>query len=182
MTITLDGTLGITNTGTLQVGGVATNLYPLVSGTAQTAPQVSPLLFPNAIPSWAKRVTIMFSGVSTNGLNDIQIQLGTGATPTIVNSGYLGTCSNVSTATQAVYAAAFRVAVATTAAQNYHGIVTLVNVSGNTWAQQGMLYRSEAVGGSTSAGSVTLPAALTAIQVISATDTFDAGTINIMWE
>lgn len=62
-------------------------LAPIVSGTAQASTSGTSIDF-TGIPSWVKRITVMFQGVSTNGSNDIQIQLGTSSGFTI--SGYLG--------------------------------------------------------------------------------------------
>jgi hypothetical protein len=41
----------------------------------------------SGIPSWARRVTLLLYGVSTNGASDILVQLGSSATP--LSSGYI---------------------------------------------------------------------------------------------
>ena len=70
------------------VNGTAGNV-PLVSGTSQASTSGTSIDF-TSIPSWVKRITVMFNGVSTNGTSNLQIQLGTGATPTYTVTGYLG--------------------------------------------------------------------------------------------
>jgi hypothetical protein len=60
-------------------------LYPLVSDTAKSATGTSVDF--TGIPSWAKRVTVMFSGVSTNGASVPLIQLGTSSG--VENTGYV---------------------------------------------------------------------------------------------
>ena len=57
----------------------------IVSGTAQNSTSGTSIDF-TGIPSWAKRVTVMFNGVSTNGNSKIIARIGTGGTPTA--SGY----------------------------------------------------------------------------------------------
>jgi hypothetical protein len=71
-----------------------------------------------------------------------------------------------------------------TAAQVSHGSVTITNITGNTWVESGVLALSDSANTRDSAGSVALAAALTALRVImvNGTDTFDAGTINILYE
>ena len=75
MTIAADGTI----TGT--VGNLQ-----LISGTAVASTSGTSIDF-TGIPSWVKRVTVMFSGVSTNGASLPQIQIGAGSVQT---SGYAG--------------------------------------------------------------------------------------------
>jgi hypothetical protein len=66
----------------------------------------------------------------------------------------------------------------------YNGAIIITNVNSNTWAAQGNF---GCTGGSvafTSAGSIALAAVLDRVRITTAngTDTFDAGTINIMYE
>ena len=60
------------------------SLYPLVSGTAVASTSGTAIDF-TGIPSWVRRVTVMFSGVSTNGTSNVQVQIGSGS---FVTSGY----------------------------------------------------------------------------------------------
>jgi len=81
MPITLNGTTGIVSpsvTGTPVIGG-------LVSGTAVTASGTSVDF--TGIPSWVKRVTVMFSGVSLSGTSSYLVQLGDSGG--VENTGYL---------------------------------------------------------------------------------------------
>ena len=124
----------------------------------------------------------MFQGVSTSGTSNLQIQLGTGATPTYTTSGYSGTCSQAGGNT--TMSAAFVVNSNVQAAATYSGIITICLVSGNIYAESGTLNSSTAINGCFSGGSVSLAAALTAVRITTAngTDTFDAGSINILYE
>ena len=156
-------------------------LYPLVSGTAVTASGTSVDF--TGIPSTAKRITVMFSGVSTNGTNYILVQAGTGSTPTYTTSGYLAQlsttgASSISTAAQTT---GFAVINPSASAELYGGSFVLTNLSGNVWSGVGSTACTTGTRMVLSSGVISLAAALTAVRVTSA-DTFDAGTINIMWE
>jgi len=80
MTVTIDGTNGITypaGTGVMKVG-------PTLM-TAQSATGTS--VDYTGIPAGVKRITVILSGVSTNGSADHLFQLGAGS---IAAAGYLG--------------------------------------------------------------------------------------------
>jgi hypothetical protein len=200
MAIVLDGTNGIntpdlesagpvsgttgTFSGAVQARGVATNIYPLVSATAVTASGTAVDF--TGIPSWAKRITVMFSGVSTNGTSSPQIQLGTGST-TYVTSGYLGSCisTNASPAATTISAGfVFGFSGSGAATSIRHGSVVLTKINENTWVATGNVGSSELAVVAILGGSVNLESVLTAVRITTAngTDTFDAGTINIMYE
>lgn len=70
----------VLNTDWVYVGG-------LTSGTAVATTSGTSIDF-TGIPSWAKKITVMFSAVSTNGTSPIQVQIGAGS---VSNSGYVGT-------------------------------------------------------------------------------------------
>ena len=170
-------------TGTVAVNGVS---GVLVSGTAitltnQTAPEFT------GIPSWVKRITVMFSGVSTSGASLIQAQIGSGS---FLTSGYT---SNASIAGGGAAGAGYTStsgflcdAGASGASSTRSGTITLVNISGDNWVQSFMLgtqvgVSSYMLGGG---GAVTLSGTLDRVRIttVNGTDTFDAGTINILYE
>jgi hypothetical protein len=133
------------------------------------------------IPSWVKRVTAMFSGVSTNGTSVVLVQLGAGS---VTTSGYLGAASiNTSATLSAAYTTGFGITQQTNAADVQHGLIILTNVSSNTWVASTSMARSDAAT-SQGAGSVTLSGALDRVRIttVNGTDTFDAGSINILYE
>ena len=155
-------------------------LAPIVSGTAVTASGASVDF--TGIPSWVKRITVMLSGVSTSGTSDVIIQLGTGST-TYTTTGYLGSVST-QTGTTEMFTSGFKVVNGQAAASLWHGNISIINVNSNLWSESGILGNSNASGTRTSGGSIALSAALTAIRIttVNGTDTFDAGTINILYE
>lgn len=164
-------------------GSTYTPTAKIVSGTAVTLTNQTSVDF-TSIPSWVKRITVMFSGVSSNGTSNYQILLGTGGTPTYTTSGYLGEVSTDTAATRANMSTSFQITIGTAAAHVYNGNIYINLLGSNIWCENGMIYRSEAIGGCTSAGSVPLAATLTAIRLttVNGTDQFDAGTINILYE
>lgn len=166
----------LTATGTFG-GGVIT------AGTAVTLTNQTSVDYTN-IPSWVKRITVMFSGVSSNGTSNYQILLGTGGTPTYTTSGYLGEVSTDTAVTRAVMSTSFQITIGTASGHVYNGNIYINLLGSNIWCENGMIYRSESIGGCTSAGSVPLAATLTAIRLttVNGTDQFDAGTINILYE
>jgi hypothetical protein len=174
--------VGTTDTQTLTnktiQGGAVT------SGTAQTAPPATPEYFDfTSIPSWVKRITVMFSGVSTSGTSAQLIQLGTSGG--VVSTGYVstGNRTNQSNVTGGTNSTAGFVNASDAAANLVSGHWTITNVSGNVWICSHTLKlatTSAAWGG----GDVTLSATLDRVRIttVNGTDTFDAGTINILYE
>lgn len=126
------------------------------------------------IPSWAKRITVMFNGVSTNGSSLILMQLGSGS---IQTTGYISS-AGASTSTIGLLQTN-----AQTAADTYYGISQLGLMDTNKWVNSSIVKRqgsADSFGG----GSKTLSAILDRVRIttVNGTDTFDAGQINIMYE
>jgi hypothetical protein len=158
----------------------------IVSGTAVASTSGTSIDF-TGIPSWVKRITVMFSGVSTNGTSTVQVQLGTGATPTYTTSGYLGASMAVASGSSTAgeqNGAGFRVYANSSATSVNHGNIVIANLTSNTWSLSSVLGQSDGARVSWAGGSIALAAALTAIRIttVNGTDTFDAGTINILYE
>ncbi len=152
--------------------------------TAQTASGTS-VNFTD-IPAWAERITVAFSGISTSGTSNIIIQLGDAGGVEV--TGYLGASTRLadSTAVSAAnYTTGFGIAV-NSAAAVIHGIITiaLINASTNLWAASGALGYSNSAGIIVSGGSKSLSETLTQVRIttVNGTDTFDAGTVNVLYE
>jgi hypothetical protein len=156
------------------------------SGTAVASTSGTSIDF-TGIPSWVKRVTVMFAGVSTSGTSSVQVQLGTGAGPTFTTSGYLGASmavNNGSATAGEQNGTGLRIYANTAATSINHGNIIISNLTGNTWSLSSVLGQSDLARVSWAGGSIALAAALTAIRIttVNGTDTFDAGTINILYE
>jgi hypothetical protein len=135
------------------------------------------------IPAWVKRITVMLNGVSTNGTSNLIIQLGTGVTPTYTTSGYLGTITTQAGTTES-FTTGFKIVSSNAAASVWHGNIVINNVTSNTWVESSYVGNSNAEGTRASGGSIPLAAALTAIRITTSggSDTFDAGSVNIIYE
>jgi hypothetical protein len=135
-----------------------------------------------SIPSWVKRITVMLSGVSTNGASPVLIQIGDSGG--IETSGYLGCNQRGTTFTS--YSASFQLEDSCAATTVRHGalVLTLVNESTNTWALQGVIAYSDLAFTLQSAGTKSLTATLDRVRVttVGGANTFDAGSINILFE
>jgi hypothetical protein len=179
-TLTVSAPL-VAGSNTLTLAATTGTLSPLVSATAVTASGTSVDF--TGIPSWAKRITVMFQGLSTNGTTSMLIQLGSGSFTT---TGYLCQLSvvNVGVATTNS-TAGFLLTSGSQAAGTYHGNMCITNLSSNTWTEYSVIGQPA---GTASAhfggGSIALGGTLDRIRIttVNGTDTFDAGTINIMYE
>ena len=153
----------------------------LTSGTAVASTSGTSIDF-TGIPSWVKRITVMFNGVSTNGSSPVLIQLGYSGG--IINTGYLANSTYLYTAgIRGQYTTGFGSTYASSVNVR-NGITTICNINGDTWIASGVLgdYSDNAT--VQLAGIVTLIGKLDRIRVttVNGTDTFDAGSINILYE
>lgn len=153
----------------------------LTSGTAQASTSGTAIDF-TGIPSWVKRITVMFSGVSTNGTSNKLVQLGTSGG--IVSSGYSSGSNYMSASTGNVSSTAGMIIYNNVASNNLDGTLVLSNISGNGWVSSHAVFWGAGTTTSTGGGSVTLGATLDRIRVttVNGTDAFDAGSINILYE
>jgi hypothetical protein len=205
MTIVLNGTSGITTPPVSVEGstsGTITLAAPAVAGTnTQTLVAVTDTLAPivratavastsgtsidfTGIPSWVKRITVMFNGVSTSGNSILQIQIGdSGGVETtsylssavVVGSAVSGQSSTTGFALQGSSAGLVIVS----------GIVVLALQTGTTWVASGNLNRDDTTGFvNVTAGKKALSDVLDRVRIttVNGTDTFDAGSINILYE
>ena len=159
----------------------------ITSGTA-LATNTSAVAYDfTSIPSWVKRITVMFSGVSTNGTSDYLVQIGSGS---VDATGYLGASLRFVTASTNVglnYTTGFGINNGTqSAAYITNGLITLslLNSSSYLWVASGVFGGSDSATTTSSGGSKTLSGVLDRVRIttVGGTNTFDAGTVNIMYE
>lgn len=162
-------------TGNVVVAGINS---AITAATAQASTSGSSVEF-TGVPSWVKRITLVFNGVSTNGTNNPIVQIGSGSFTT---TGYLGGSQNYTTSgTSAATAANTGWPLQSTGSANLvYGSLTVTLITGNTWVIAGTYYANSVSMGLTN-GSLALSGVLDRIRVTTA-DTFDAGTINILYE
>ena len=179
MTMTLDGSAGMTApSGAIYNGLQMATAQATTSGTSiDFAPSTT------TIPSWAKRVTVIFNEVSTNGTSAVIVQLGSA---TVQTSGYSASAWTGGSGNSGVsYTSGFGFDSGNqTSAYTRSGTLVLTNVSGNTWVASGAIAWTNTTPVNAIGGSVTLSGTLDRLRVTTAggANTFDAGSVNIMWE
>jgi len=157
----------------------------LKSGTAVAASGTSVDF--TGIPATATRIIVMLSGVSTNGTTQTMIQLGTsGGIDTTNYSGMIGHTVTGNVATAAALSGGFQVVtINPVAGNNLIGTVIFTNIDGNVWQANGNIaYAPTTPRMVLMAGNCSLAGVLDRLRIttVGGTSTFDAGTINIMWE
>ena len=159
--------------GTTEFGGA------IVSGTAQASTSGTSIDF-TGIPSWVKRITVMFNGVSTNGTSIIQAQLGS---TTFTTSGYVG-YTFTATSLNSAHSSGFLILAGGLATYTIFGHLVLTALGSNAWVCSTSSGITGGNAGSTGGGAVTLSGTLDRVRIttVNGTDTFDAGTINILME
>jgi len=173
------GTLQLQSAGTTKFTVDSTGAYgQLQSATAQASTSGTSINF-TSIPSWVKRITVMFDGVSTNGTSNLQVQIGAGS---VTTTGYTSGSAQVGTGT-ASSTTGYILTGANAAVAPYYGAIYITNHSSNLWVYTSNLWNS-AGAMNVSSGSVSLSGTLDRVRIttVNGTDTFDAGSINIMCE
>ena len=202
-------TTGVTGLLPIANGGLAANVSPTTAGntifttdgtnwsstqkivrpSVQTPSAVTSVDF-TSIPSWVKRITILMNALSTSGTSDLSVRIGSGS---FVNTGYVGSTVFVSqsaaTSAGAGATTAFTVGGYSVNTCTISGIVTLYNITGNIWNYSSTVTRN---GGTTAQNGVqtavyiplSLGGVLDRVQLlaVNTTDTFDAGSVNILYE
>lgn len=156
----------------------------IASGTATATTSGTSIDF-TSIPSWAKKITVMLSGVSTSGISPVLVQIGDSGG--IENSAYASTYCSIdnSTTLYTEGSTAGYIVPGLLATSMRSGVMTiaLIDSATNAWVASGSFKTSTTVSGFTG-GNKSLSATLDRVRLTTAggTDTFDAGTINIFYE
>jgi hypothetical protein len=179
MAVTINGSSSVTINSGAVLG--------ITSGTAVASTSGTSIDF-TGIPSWVKRVVVMLNGVSTTGISPYIVQLGysggfTGATYNSSNSGATSGVSSVTT-TVGLYLVGSPGGGGSGAAGVFNAAMTLTNFSGNTWVSTATAAQNSVAHTNWSAGVATAGGVLTQIRIttVGGTETFDAGSINILYE
>ncbi len=135
------------------------------------------------ISSSAKRITIMFEEVSTNGSDDLLIQIGDSGG--LETAGYVSTTAQIDVSPIIVSSTSGFVVSKGTAAAAVSGHMVLTNISdgdGLTWVSSHST-REDGTRVSCGGGTKTLSARLDRLSLVpTGADTFDNGSINILVE
>ena len=158
-------------------------LHVLRAETAQATTSGTEFDF-TGIPSWARKITVMFSGVSLGGTNSVLVQIGDAGG--LETSGYTSTSNNLNQASSSGGASSTSGFVArlgnATDTLSGNMVLALVDPANNTWTSSHSMHRSSGticVGG----GDKSLSDTLTQLRVTrTGSNTFDAGVVNILIE
>lgn len=166
MSVVINGSAGVTtNSGAVYDGIQRATLQASTSGTSIDF---------TGIPSWVKRITVIFNGVSLSATADLLVQIG--------DSGGIETTGYVSGSGSGSNSTSGYVVRMANAARAAYGVMQITNITGNNWVS----FHSINAGTTTDfagGGGKTLSDVLTQLRITStSTDTFDAGSINILYE
>lgn len=172
-------------------GSVWSSTAKIVQGTSTATTSGTGVGF-TGIPSWVKRITLLLNGVSTSGTSGVMAQIGSGSyTTSGYSDGYhvFAPSSGAAAVGSTGPTTGFGIAGLATTASTLSGILILNNITGNVWE----FFSTAARSGGTAAQNglqnfvyapFTLGGALDRIQItsVNGTDTFDAGSVNILYE
>ena len=186
------GAVNIATTAELQAGTNQLNAVTpavfragaLVRATAQNTTSGTAINF-TGIPSWVKRIVVMFFGVSTNGSTRMIVQLGTSGG--IETTNYFSSASYSNSAGTFTFETTGLVLEPTGSASPAiarYGSMIIENVNGNSWVSRSCISADTGSVVPAGAGGKTLAGTLDRLRIttVGAADTFDAGSVNIMYE
>ena len=127
----ITGTTG-TFSGNVTANGLSTELRPLVQGTVQNSTSGTAIDF-TGIPSWVKRITVLFNGVSLSGTDSILVQIIVGGSP--VTTGYQSVTGLAGANFNQASTSGFVIYAPNTTGV-FYGTMRLHNVSGTTWVEE----------------------------------------------
>ena len=171
--------VGTTDTQTLTnktINGGALQTATSVASTSGTSVDFT------GIPSWVKRITVMFRGVSTNGSSPVMVQLGDAGG--FETTGYSGSVDFIEdNAAGTTFSTGFAIDRSLSAADVRTGQMVICSFGDNNWNETSTI-STTLTALCLSAGDKTLSDTLTQIRIttVNGTDTFDAGSINILYE
>jgi hypothetical protein len=170
--------VGTTDTQTLTnktINGGALQSATAVASTSGTSIDFT------SIPSWVKRITVMFQGVSSNGSSPKIIQIGNSGG--IETSGYVSGSVKIDISNGVNFTSGF-VINSQSAADVISGtyVLSLQDSTNNGWVGFGCLGGNANVLGGGGKASMASTLDRVRITTVGGTDTFDAGSINILYE
>jgi hypothetical protein len=181
--VSFDAPVTTENT-TITVPAANAGMQVMTLATAQNTTSGTSIDF-TGIPSWVKKITVMFNGVSTSGSSHQLIQLGTSSG--VENSGYVATGGgHIHNALPVVVASSAGFLIFNDTAGDAKSGSAIISLMGNN--MYAIQYVNSVTSGRTvvfyGAGSKSLSGTLDRIRIttVNGTDTFDAGSVNILYE
>jgi hypothetical protein len=175
MAVTIDGSASVTINSGAVLG--------ITSGTVATPTSGTSVEF-TSIPSWAKRITILMTGLTYSTTISMNMQIGSGSVST---SGYTSTASTI-------VGAAVGSSNGTGTGIQAHGaytgpvsgqfVLNLLNSATNLWSGIGIISHTGQVCTQQMSGFLALAGALDRVRIntVAGTATLSAGSINILYE
>lgn len=150
----------------------------ITRGTAVASTSGTSIDF-TSIPAWVKRITVMLYDVSTSGSSQPQIQIGSGS---VTSTGYTSIGQNGITIASST--TGFITTGSWAASSIKSGAIVLTAISSTVWVASGVSVDIPGSNASYNAGRVTIGGTLDRVRIttVNGTDTFDAGSINILYE
>lgn len=171
----------LTNTTWYPFSGGAGRASGLVSGTTTATTSGTSIDF-TGIPSWVKRITVMLNGVSGSGTSDFLIQIGAGSIDTasyisesmLTRSAGNGPVTSTAGYCMQSYGASF----------SHYGHMFITTLGSSIWISTHSIIEQSMSATFYGGGVKTLSGTLDRIRLTTrnGTDTFDAGSVNILYE
>ena len=155
---------------------------PLTQATAVPFNSTASITF-TGIPSWVKKISVLFDRVTLSSTSSYLIRLGTSSG--FETTGYKSQTTIMNSALATLNSTVGFIVWNSVATVQTSGMITIANVSGNNWIASGATsWLDNTNSNVVSAGSKSLGAVLDRVQILSSNgaDTFTGGTLNIMYE
>ena len=192
LVLTSDTLIGTPATGNLEYNGQffgtdsnasRAQMQRITQGTAVASTSGTSIDF-TGLPAWVKRITVMCIGVSQNSASQtIILQVGAGS---VTTSGYSSSNAFIAPSTDSgSLTTGFPITRGIGAAAAFHGIATICSFGSNSWVFSSTMADAPVQGQvHFGAGSIALGGTLDRVRLttIGGTATFDAGSINILYE
>lgn len=170
MSVVINGSAGVTTNSGAVYNGIA-------SGTAVASTSGTSIDF-TSIPSWVKRITVMLNGINISGSASYLIQIGAGS---VTSSGYVSS-SAYARASTGLFSSSTSGFVIATGSTTTSGSMQITLSDTNKWTSSHFVGQS--AGGCVGGGYLALGGTLDRVRITTSngTDTFTAGSINILYE
>jgi len=154
----------------------------LTSGTSVATTSGTSVSVSTTIPSWVKRITIMFDAISLSGSDNLLVRLGTSGS--VASTGYTSTSGVVVSGNNTVVdsnTTGFVVSIGDNG-RSLSGTMTIALISGTKWISSHAA-RSGSGRANTGGGVVDISGTLTQIQLVpTGGNSFANGSVNIMYD
>ena len=191
LALTSDTLIGTPATGNLEYNGQffgtdsnasRAQLQRIATATAVASTSGTSIDF-TSLPAWVKKITVMCIGVSQNSAGQTLIlQIGAGS---VTTSGYSSSNAYIAPSTDSGgVTTGFPINRSSGATAAFHGIATICSFGSNSWVFSSTMADTPQTQVHFGAGSIALGGTLDRVRLttIGGTATFDAGSINILYE